>query len=136
MPIIHICNWPHASIEASTREHRESLWQIAVALALRDACVAAQVPGITGVDLVTVVFDGPSILPDDRLLVISVEGLFERPDRTPEVRQRLAHHLGGAALRHLTREGETWRVEVLIHRFHPDVDGFWSGNAVVVGEHP
>ena len=74
-------------------------------------------------DLVTVSFDAGRILADSTLVIV-VEGLFDRPDRTKEVRDRLARMLGEAARLHVR---DDWEVEVLVQRFDHRVDAYWKG---------
>lgn len=63
-----------------------------------------------------------------RTVVAFVEGLFEKPERTPEVRQRLAASVGEAIVTWLRADPATNHqlVEVLIKRFDPERDGFFS----------
>lgn len=55
-------------------------------------------------------------------IVISVDGLFIKPERTPEVRKRLAHGLG-KAVKKLFPKAKL--VECFVHPFDPN-QGFWS----------
>lgn len=138
MPIIRVMNWPSRVREiawervtdaedffTATRGalERDSAFTQVLGAKLRCACVAAHVPGVESQDLVTVSFDTGYVLAD-RTLVIVVEGLFDRPDRTKEVRDRLARMLGEAA-RSLIRDD--WTVEVLVQRFDPTADAYWKG---------
>lgn len=59
---------------------------------------------------------------DDPLIII-VELLFDKPERTFEVRQKLAKVLGDATKLFV---GDR-TVEVAIKRFNPERDAFWRG---------
>ena len=58
-------------------------------------------------------------------LVCMVEGLFEKPERTIEVRQQLAESIK-SALYYFAQEylPSCPKIEVLVKRFNQDVDGF------------
>jgi hypothetical protein len=65
-------------------------------------------------------------------LICIIEGLFEKPERTAEVRKELAR----AILKVLYRFSEDClpdciKIEVIVKRFNQDVDGFavWDGKA-------
>jgi hypothetical protein len=131
MPIIEVQNWMsemrarswHAVKESQFQDvlHgamcRDAKWTRAIAVALRDAAVSADVPGLDTADLVTVSFDHGRVLEDDHMVVIWVKGLFVRPDRSAEVRDRLAKQLYETAELHLL-PGE--QVEVFIEPFSID----------------
>jgi hypothetical protein len=102
---------------------------------LRRAAVVANMPGIKTADVVAVSFDTGHVSPvyvdekrsdkvqlsDDLTLVIFVEGLFERADRSDDDRSRFAQKLLKEASKLLPVE---WKVEVFVTRFDPTVDSF------------
>ncbi len=61
-------------------------------------------------------------------IVIEVTGLFEKPERTDEVRQRLAEQLG-AVVESLFPA--TWLVECFVYPFNPS-QGFWASRGIEV----
>lgn len=139
MPIINVKNWPSkvAKIQWDGRKRRslpdhdefvmmvsdDNRWKCSFADALRRAVLAEDIPGIDDIRLVTVSFDGGCVDPRDMLLVIEVTGLFVRPDRTKEVRDRLAY-----ALKECGKAwNETMGCEVLIHSFDPEQDSYARG---------
>jgi hypothetical protein len=113
MPLIRIENYPK---NASGYPNVTGL-----ATALRCACVTAEVPFIKAMEDVTVVAGGMQLIDADKTLVVLVEGLFDRPERTKEVRDRLANCLARHAKMNLPAE---WTVEVLVKRFNPEKDSF------------
>ena len=54
-------------------------------------------------------------------IIIFVEGIFEKPERTEDVRKHLAQNLGRAAKSHFPKA----MVECFIRPFNPK-QGFWS----------
>ena len=67
----------------------------------------------------------PTIMSDDVPVVIFVECLFDKPERTTEVRKKLAEDIG----RMFRSTAEAWRkvgeVVVFVKRFDPEKDGFY-----------
>lgn len=141
MPIINVKNWPSKVAAVAWTGRRKSLpdaeggggfimmvsddnrFKRNFANELRQAVLAQNIPGIDDPRLVTVSFDGGRVDQKDGLLVIEVTGLFVRPDRTKEVRDRLAY-----ALKECGRGwNETLGCEVLIHRFDPEEDSYARG---------
>ena len=124
MPLITIWNWN----EEWFNFPQDGVYRkMNLAKILRQAVVEAGIPGIDGVELVSVCFAGPQVLSDDRTLAIIVELLNDLPERTDNIRQRLAEKLWKAAMDHL--EGTAcreWNVEVAVKRFDPVKDGFCS----------
>lgn len=123
MPLITIWNWSRElfkpTLDGTFRGHNS------FAHLLRETCVAAKVPGIDGPELVSVCFGGNQVLPDDRTLIIIVELLNDLPERTMEVRQRLAEALQQRALELINKiSQQEWNVEVAVKRFDPVKDGF------------
>jgi len=55
-------------------------------------------------------------------IIVEVTGLFEKPERTPEVRSRLAKNIG-ARVEALYPDAT---VEVFIYPFNPEINGFWK----------
>lgn len=91
--------------------------------AIRDACIAIPALGLRRSD-VTVCF-----VPDmDEYgpIVVVVELLFDKEERTTEVRQLLAETIGGAVKRRSTL-GHSRTVEVAVKYFNPERDAFWRG---------
>lgn len=136
MPIINVKNWPskvagnewegmdfpsHHLFMSMVKDDSE--WKRNFANAMRRAVLAEDIPGIDDPRLVTVSFDGGRVDPKDVLLVIEVTGLFVRPDRTKQVRDRLAYALKECGKAH----NGTMGCEVLIHRFNPEEDSYARG---------
>lgn len=79
--------------------------------------------GLSGQSSMTVLF------PPDMMkfglgseIIIEVTGLFEKPERTAEVRNRLAERLGGTLKKHFPKA----MVECFIFPFDPRSQGFWT----------
>lgn len=140
MPLIRVENYPNVwaiylfrnpdyNVETQPRVTEQALagglanWKRELAYALREAAMAVEVPGINTSDLVTVVFGGEQVIEGDKTLIIFVEGLLDRPNRTKEVRDRLAKTLGEAAKPHRPK---SWKVEVFVRRFNTDKDSTWD----------
>ncbi len=73
---------------------------------------------------------------DNPDVIAVIEGLYSRPERTPQVRRYLARAVGTAIINWLKIENEdvtsgisdtTTKVEVIIPRFNPSEDGFFAG---------
>ncbi|MDO8425319.1 MAG: hypothetical protein Q7T01_02290 [bacterium] len=108
MPFIAVRNWPE--------KHFPPEKQRLLLMALRDAVLAAEVPDITEPRHVTVTLGSPAAdIPDNNVVGIIVDFLFERTDRTNAVRGRLADHLYQAARSRIPRE---YRVEVMVCLFN------------------
>ena len=123
LPRVSIVNWPDQGKELNEKaEYLFEPWNPWASLPdlLRDAVVAAEVPGVERSGI-TVTYGGEQVLKDDRTIILIVEGLFDRPDRTKEVRDRLALKLAEAAKGWVAT---TWRVEVLVKRFDPEKDSY------------
>lgn len=120
MPLIRVENY---TTKATPDSFEKTANLRGMLSALRQACVDAQVPGIDSLDKVTAVLGGHRTFEEDGTLIIVVEGLFDRPDRTKEVRDHLAVLLAQAAGRfeHLSS-----KIEVLINRFNPEVDSYFE----------
>ena len=119
MPLIRMANIPLAEGGPNT----QTVVVQSVAQALIDGCLAANVPFITKRRHVTVVNGGIQIFDEDKTLVVFVEGLFERPERTNKMRVHLAKKLAECAMKTLPNG---WKVEVLIGRFNPNTDTFYE----------
>ena len=74
---------------------------------------------------------------DNPDVIAVIEGLYSRPERTPQVRRNLAKAVGMAIIAWLKTENAnvesgisdtTKKVEVIIHRFDPSEDGFFAGH--------
>lgn len=80
--------------------------------------------GLTRDDVSFSFLSDPSVKSDIIPIVIVVELLFEKPERTKQVRSELAAMIG----RNLILVVD-WRrvtdIEVAIKRFNPEKDGFW-----------
>ena len=111
MPIVRVENW--LSVE----------WKYRVAPEILQACMSARVPGIDHERKVTVVFGGEIILRNNNVVVVFVEGLFTRRERTKKVRDRLARMIGDAVR---TQLPDGYHVEVLVQRFDPRVESFYE----------
>lgn len=106
MPLITVSNW---------RQHERcrSLHD-----AIRYAVLSITELGLSDPNQVTVVFGGEDRFGDpgdDNKLFIAVEYLFDRQERTFDVRRRLAEAVGIAAKALIG----TRRVEVAVRVFHP-----------------
>lgn len=69
----------------------------------------------------------PSVVSDEIPITIIVELLFDKPERTQETRDVLAHNIAFA----FKQTVESWRVlrsfvEVAVKRFDPEKDGFYT----------
>ncbi len=71
----------------------------------------SKVPGITTLDMVTVSIASLAVNKEDTTHIIKVEGMFDTPDRTREVRQRLAEAL---VIEATTMFGQYCKIEVII----------------------
>lgn len=87
MPVIHIDNFPPSMWENGDVKR--------LAIALRQACLEARIPGIERLEQITPVAGGVRLI-DGGGLIIVVEELFRRPERTLEVRRHLAEALADA----------------------------------------
>ncbi len=129
MPAITVAN--HLPIKISTgkgasKDHTHAEWRGKARKAIIDACLAANVPGITERWQATVLFGEPydeNLPPEEsngKMAIIFVEGLYDTKERTPEVRERLARAIGNALLPFLPKG---WEVEVLPKRYDPKKEG-------------
>ncbi len=107
--------------ESRFDQRREVMEQFAGMI--RKAVVDAEVPGIDSEQLVTVVYGGKMVLSDNKTLMVMIEGLFDRADRTKEIRDHLAQCVGQAVKALLD---DDWRVEVLVERFNTVTDSYWT----------
>jgi len=58
-------------------------------------------------------------------LVCVVDGLFEKPERTPELREIMASAIKSTLVAFATEHlSQCCKVEVIVNRFNQDVDGF------------
>lgn len=115
MPRVRIENHPGAS------------WLFTVARPLLSAFLTAEVPGIMGDETkITLLDGGHQILRNNRIVSVVVDDLFHLPGRDKGVRDRLARALGDAVKPHLIGG---WEVEVVIHRFDPKVDSYYTAKA-------
>ena len=55
-------------------------------------------------------------------IIVEVTGLFEKPERTLEVRKRLAANLGNAVSERYPKA----KVECLIPKFNQEIEAFWT----------
>jgi hypothetical protein len=118
MPLVTIVNWPEQLVGNYVGEGVQPL---ELALALRQACVDAEVPDLTSVNMVTVVLGPRQLIRDDRVLIIEVTRLFALPTRTAEDLRRLAECLANVAQCHLH---STWGIEVFIQQYDPETQPF------------
>jgi hypothetical protein len=114
MPIIKLWCLPKVDEEKLRQVHQ----------AVVAACVGVKEMGFGGEKDMTVLF------PPDMMLywlgseiVVEVTGLFKKPERTVEVRQKLAEAVGEAVATEFPTVGQ---VEVFIYPFDPQTSGFWS----------
>ncbi|MBI4713878.1 hypothetical protein HY771_01705 [Candidatus Uhrbacteria bacterium] len=143
MPIVRVLNWPcrvnvlgkeSVPFDRCLKEAivADNMFRRRMGDDLRRAVVRSNISGITSADLVTVSFDSGHVFPDpthnleplndDKTLVIVVEGLFERKDRTKSDRDRLAKMLMHEAVSQLN--DPNWKVEVLVMRFNVGTDSY------------
>jgi hypothetical protein len=78
---------------------------------------------IAGAD-VTVSYNPGMADQNDQTVIVIVELLFDKPERTFEVRQRLAEQIGTYILEGLKRHGRARKVEVAVKKFNPEKDAF------------
>ena len=57
-------------------------------------------------------------------IIVEVTGLFEKPERTPEVRNRLAQNIGERVKALYPKA----MVEVFVYPFNPTISGFWKAD--------
>ena len=57
-------------------------------------------------------------------VIVEVTGLFEKPERTPAVRNRLAESIGGRVKRLYPKA----MVEVFVYPFNQNISGFWKAD--------
>ena len=112
MPLIRIENYPEIFRYSNVLD---------LVTALQSACATSEVPGINSINLVTVVAGGVQLIETDKVLIVLVEGLFDRSERTKEIRDRLAERLALHAKKNLPPD---WKVEVLVKRFNPEKDSY------------
>jgi len=138
MPIIVVRNWPSkiSAIKWAGRKDWQQQESFVIAdmisddnrfkrelgKILRKAVIEAKIPGIDSVSMVTVSFDQGRVL-DDELLVVEVVGLFDRPDRTKAVLNRLADYIKAA----VNSWDDQQEVEILVHRFNLEINSYTRG---------
>lgn len=113
--------------------------------------IPATIPENTGITLITEIQRAVAAVPELGILAeevevyfpvdivqsdlgesfsVTMEGLFDKPERTPEVRNRLAEMIAEATKRvlqsHLKRLTPP-RVKVFIRTFHPERGGLFEG---------
>ena len=96
---------------------------------LRKACVSVKELGLKGRDDITIVFSGvqPEFCSEGGPLIIVVEILFDKLERTLGVRRKLAKALFEAARNFYYIHKLPLRpVEVAVKRFNPEKDAFWT----------
>ena len=112
MPIIKVWCLPHLDEERLRYLYKKIV----------DAVEGVSELGIKGQSAITVLFPKDSMefgLGEE--IIIEVTGLFNKPERTFEVRQKLAEELGRAVSETFPRA----KTECLVYPFDP-ADGFWS----------
>lgn len=138
MPVVHVINWPSkvATIVWDGKkpypDHTrfmhmlsdDNFFKTSFGKRLREAVVGACVHGIDSIDLVTVSFDGGASQQDDKTVVILVELLFDRPERTKEMRDRLAETLRCVAIGYCGN-----KIEVAVIPFNLEVCSCASTNS-------
>jgi len=75
-------------------------------------------------DGVTVSFNYGTADINDQTVIVIVELLFDKTERTIEVRQRLAQQIGLYISEGLKSFGRPRKVEVAVKKFNPDKDAF------------
>lgn len=119
MPLIHIYNWWEGS--AGTRRSTRAAAEI------QRAALKIRALGLTELSQVNV-FYGPTEPGDyvatKRVITIVVDLLFERPERTPDVRARLMKAIGCVMRRYAAR-GQ--RIQVFDRPFNQQTTASWNG---------
>ncbi len=120
MPLITV--WNSVRVAANLEDLERSVLRGAI----RMVCLGITELGLTKPEDITVRYpdlgDEPS--PEDPIIVV-VELLFDKPERTPDVRQRLAMKLFEVVKQFHINRGRA--VEVAVKRFNPERDAFWRG---------
>lgn len=113
MPVIKAWCLPHPSLqELSDFRHL-----------LINAAESIPELKLKGQDAVTVIFPHSASFGFTRGIIVEVTGLFEQPERTPEVCQVLANNIGFMT----SKMFPTAKVECFISLFNP-INGFWSSD--------
>ena len=115
MPVIKVWCLPSMTEKQLQKLHKDIV----------GAVVSVEELGLKGEDDMTCLF--PSDMMSYGLgseIIIEVTGLFEKPERTYEVRNLLALFLGGAIAKRFPRA----RIECFIYPFNPK-QGFWSSSS-------
>jgi hypothetical protein len=114
MPVIQIWCLPVDQSEGDMRSLCDRI--VAAVLSVSEL-------GLTDKKQLTVLF------PADRVkrehgegIVVEIHGLYEKPERTLAVRNKLAAAVGGVLMEAFL----DCRVEAFIYSFHPAVNGFWQ----------
>ena len=119
MPMILIHNWDRRHDATEVRRCAQEL---------RKACLRFEGLGLTEETDVTVCLGSTALDPDPKdPLVILVDLLYERPERTLELRQELAAWLGNVCRIALPWGTNDRMVEVFIRVFNPAVEAAWVG---------
>jgi len=97
-----------------------------IARAVRKACLKTTLMGKMGVNDVTVNVGGYSLdnEPTDPVVIL-VDLLYEKPERTLEFRRKYAEYIGRAA----KKVAETRTFEVFVRTFSPTNDACWIEEA-------
>jgi hypothetical protein len=134
MPVIEIRNYTSLCVDkhiyhklaAQTDDHfglscnRLQFWKIALYRALRIDCASAGFPRVTGEEQITPVFSGAGLF-DDRLLIITIQGLFVAQDRDKLARQAFAEVVFRTTKKWLPND---WKVEVWTESLDMDREGY------------
>lgn len=86
--------------------------------------------GVTEKQVTPLVHTGVVQEVPNEAIIVYVDGLFDKKERTPEVRQKLAETIF-AAVRYFIRQEhltEPKFAEIIIHRTKPDEDGYYMGD--------
>lgn len=126
MPFITVWNW------ASGDKFANDPFNVAELRSnLRKACLGISELGLTEDADVTVCLAGSPEYRGGGPIIVVVELLFDKPERTLEVRQRLASALGESVKAYYRRyagiDQRDREVEVAVKRFNPERDAFWKG---------
>ena len=114
MPLVHILNYTDLG---------KRRWQ-QIAEDMRRAGFQTQVPGLTKLGDITITLGHPRLLEDDLTTIVIVTGFFDRPDRSKADRDRFAEAIGSLLA---NRQGVS-RGEVIMPRFDPEVDTYWTND--------
>lgn len=121
MPIITIWNWDPGHGDNGKRN------MSFLAAKLKRACFRFSELGLTDPKDVTVCLGGSALMSSlSDPLVIIVDLLYEKPERTLEIKRKLAERLGQVC-RAYRQRFRLQTVEIFIRTFDPNTEACWIG---------